>query len=231
MKKQISVLLAMSLLLIALLSGCSKTPAEISAPEWETASGTASGFSYEVPADWTTTEDVTGQGSIIYIPADADVSVGTSNVNILVQDVSGQKAVSKMCIRDSLMTAALAGCGNSASSSQAGSSLSSHEESAASSVVESSQEESATAGTVSYTHLDVYKRQGEHFGTWQKAGTGGSLGRYRADNVCGKRNFCQLIWPTEQAAFRFVHTIFVIQWRKRAAEVFVDTVAAGHFSS
>ena len=77
-----------------LLSGCSKTPAEISAPEWETASGTASGFSYEVPADWTTTEDVTGQGSIIYIPADADVSVGTSNVNILVQDVSGQKAVS-----------------------------------------------------------------------------------------------------------------------------------------
>ena len=94
MKKQISVLLAMSLLLIALLSGCSKTPAEISAPEWETASGTASGFSYEVPADWTTTEDVTGQGSIIYIPADADVSVGTSNVNILVQDVSGQKAVS-----------------------------------------------------------------------------------------------------------------------------------------
>ena len=46
-----------------------------------------------------------------------------------------------------LMTAALAGCGNSASSSQAGSSLSSHEESAASSVVESSQEESATAGT------------------------------------------------------------------------------------
>ena len=46
-----------------------------------------------------------------------------------------------------LMTAALAGCGNSASSSQAGSSLPSHEESAASSVVESSQEESATAGT------------------------------------------------------------------------------------
>ena len=93
-KKQISVLLAMSLLLIALLSGCSKTPAEISAPEWETASGTASGFSYEVPANWATTEDVTGQGSIIYIPADADVSAGTSNVNILVQDASGQKAAS-----------------------------------------------------------------------------------------------------------------------------------------
>lgn len=69
-------------------------PAEISAPEWETASGTASGFSYEVPADWTTTEDVTGQGSIIYIPADADVSAGTSNVNILVQDASGQKPAS-----------------------------------------------------------------------------------------------------------------------------------------
>lgn len=58
------------------------------------ASGTASGFSYEVPADWTTTEDVTGQGSVIYIPADADVSAGTSNVNILVQNVSGQKAAS-----------------------------------------------------------------------------------------------------------------------------------------
>ena len=92
MKKQISVFLAISLLLVALLSGCSKTPVTVSAPEWETASGTASGFSYEVPADWTTTEDVTGQGSVIYIPADADVSAGTSNVNILVQNVSGQKA-------------------------------------------------------------------------------------------------------------------------------------------
>ena len=94
MKKQISVFLAISLLLVALLSGCSKTPVTVSAPEWETASGTASGFSYEVPADWTTTEDVTGQGSVIYIPADADVSAGTSNVNILVQNVSGQKAAS-----------------------------------------------------------------------------------------------------------------------------------------
>ena len=94
MKKQISVFLAISLLLVALLSGCSKTPVTVSAPEWETASGTASGFSYEVPADWTTTEDVTGHGSVIYIPADADVSAGTSNVNILVQNVSGQKAAS-----------------------------------------------------------------------------------------------------------------------------------------
>ena len=94
MKKQISVFLAISLLLVALLSGCSKTPVTVSAPEWETASGTASGFSYEVPADWTTTEDVTGQGSVIYIPADSDVSAGTSNVNILVQNVSGQKAAS-----------------------------------------------------------------------------------------------------------------------------------------
>ena len=94
MKKQMSVFLAISLLLVALLSGCSKTPVTVSAPEWETASGTASGFSYEVPADWTTTEDVTGQGSVIYIPADADVSAGTSNVNILVQNVSGQKAAS-----------------------------------------------------------------------------------------------------------------------------------------
>ena len=94
MKKQISVFLAISLLLVALLSGCSKTPVTVSAPEWETASGTASGFSYEVHADWTTTEDVTGQGSVIYIPADADVSAGTSNVNILVQNVSGQKAAS-----------------------------------------------------------------------------------------------------------------------------------------
>ena len=94
MKKQISVFPAISLLLVALLSGCSKTPVTVSAPEWETASGTASGFSYEVPADWTTTEDVTGQGSVIYIPADADVSAGTSNVNILVQNVSGQKAAS-----------------------------------------------------------------------------------------------------------------------------------------
>ena len=94
MKKQISVFLAISLLLVALLSGCSKTPVTVSAPEWETASGTASGFSYEVPADWTTTEDVTGQGSVIYIRADADVSAGTSNVNILVQNVSGQKAAS-----------------------------------------------------------------------------------------------------------------------------------------
>lgn len=94
MKKQISVFLAISLLLVTLLSGCSKTPVTVSAPEWETASGTASGFSYEVPADWTTTEDVTGQGSVIYIPADADVSAGTSNVNILVQNVSGQKAAS-----------------------------------------------------------------------------------------------------------------------------------------
>ena len=94
MKKQISVFLAISLLLLALLSGCSKTPVTVSAPEWETASGTASGFSYEVPADWTTTEDVTGQGSVIYIPANADVSAGTSNVNILVQNVSGQKAAS-----------------------------------------------------------------------------------------------------------------------------------------
>ena len=94
MKKQISVFLAISLLLVALLSGCSKPPVTVSAPEWETASGTASGFSYEVPADWTTTEDVTGQGSVIYIPADADVSAGTSNVNILVQNVSGQKAAS-----------------------------------------------------------------------------------------------------------------------------------------
>ena len=94
MKKQISVFLAISLLLVALLSGCSKTPVTVSAPEWETASGAASGFSYEVPADWTTTEDVTGQGSVIYIPADADVSAGTSNVNILVQNVSGQKAAS-----------------------------------------------------------------------------------------------------------------------------------------
>ena len=94
MKKQISVFLAISLLLVALLSGCSKTPVTVSAPEWETASGTASGFSYEVPADWTTTEDVTGQGSVIYIPADADVSAGTSNVNVLVQNVSGQKAAS-----------------------------------------------------------------------------------------------------------------------------------------
>ena len=94
MKKQISVFLAISLLLVALLSGCSKTPVTVSAPEWETASGTASGFSYEVPADWATTEDVTGQGSVIYIPADADVSAGTSNVNILVQNVSGQKAAS-----------------------------------------------------------------------------------------------------------------------------------------
>ena len=51
MKKQISVFLAISLLLVALLSGCSKTPVTVSAPEWETASGTASGFSYEVPAD------------------------------------------------------------------------------------------------------------------------------------------------------------------------------------
>ena len=94
MKKQISVFLAISLLLVALLSGCSKTPVTVSDPEWETASGTASGFSYEVPADWTTTEDVTGQGSVIYIPANADVSAGTSNVNILVQNVSGQKAAS-----------------------------------------------------------------------------------------------------------------------------------------
>ena len=94
MKKQISVFLAISLLLVALLSGCSKTPVTVSAPEWETASGTASGFSYVVPAVWTTTEDVTGQGSVIYIPADADVSAGTSNVNILVQNVSGQKAAS-----------------------------------------------------------------------------------------------------------------------------------------
>ena len=94
MKKQISVFLAISLLLVALLSGCSKTPVTVSAPEWETASGTASGFSYEVPADWTTTEDVTGLGSVIYIPANADVSAGTSNVNILVQNVSGQKAAS-----------------------------------------------------------------------------------------------------------------------------------------
>ena len=94
MKKQISVFLAISLLLVALLSGCNKTPVTVSAPEWETASGTASGFSYEVPADWTTTEDVTGQGSVIYIPANADVSAGTSNVNILVQNVSGQKAAS-----------------------------------------------------------------------------------------------------------------------------------------
>ena len=94
MKKQISVFLAISLLLVALLSGCSKTPVTVSAPEWETASGTASGFSYEVPADWTTTEDVTGQGSVIYIPADADVSAGTSNVNIQVQNDSGQKAAS-----------------------------------------------------------------------------------------------------------------------------------------
>ena len=105
MKKQISVFLAISLLLVALLSGCSKTPVTVSAPEWETASGTASGFSYEVPADWTTTEDVTGQGSVIYIPADADVSAGTSNVNILVQNVSGQKAASMKDMKAALESA------------------------------------------------------------------------------------------------------------------------------
>ncbi|MDD3193353.1 MAG: hypothetical protein PHE47_05800 [Oscillospiraceae bacterium] len=92
MKKKISLLLLASLLLTALLSGCGQSPVTVSAPEWETVSGTASVFSYEVPADWTTTEDVTGQGSVIYIPKNADVNTGTSNVNILVQDASGQKA-------------------------------------------------------------------------------------------------------------------------------------------
>lgn len=102
MKKQLSVLLAISLLLVALLSGCGSKPVEVSAPEWATASGSASGFSYEVPADWTTTEDVTGQGTTIYVPADADIANGTSNVNILVQNASGQKAASMKDMKSTL---------------------------------------------------------------------------------------------------------------------------------
>lgn len=104
MKRQISMLLAISLLLVALLSGCGSKPVEVSAPEWATTSGSAGGFSYEVPADWTTTADVTGQGTTIYIPANADVNAGTSNVNILVQNASGQKAVSMKDMKSTLET-------------------------------------------------------------------------------------------------------------------------------
>lgn len=104
MKKRIIGLLAAALLLTALLVGCNQEPVEVSAPEWSTVSDSTSGFSYEVPADWVITEDVTGQGSIIYVPEDADVSNGSSNVNILVQNINGQKAASMKDMKNALET-------------------------------------------------------------------------------------------------------------------------------
>ncbi len=104
MKKRIIGLLAAALLLTALLAGCNQEPVEVSAPEWSTVSDSTSGFSYEVPADWVITEDVTGQGSIIYVPEDADVSNGSSNVNILVQNINGQKAASMKDMKNALET-------------------------------------------------------------------------------------------------------------------------------
>lgn len=104
MKKRIIGLLAAVLLLTALLAGCNQEPVEVSAPEWSTVSDSTSGFSYEVPADWVITEDVTGQGSIIYVPEDADVSNGSSNVNILVQNINGQKAASMKDMKNALET-------------------------------------------------------------------------------------------------------------------------------
>ena len=104
MKKRIIGLLAAALLLTALLAGCNQEPVEVSAPEWSTVSDSTSGFSYEVPEDWTITEDVTGQGSIIYVPEDADVSNGSSNVNILVQNINGQKAASMKDMKNALET-------------------------------------------------------------------------------------------------------------------------------
>ena len=47
---------------------------------------------------------MTGQGSIIYVPEDADVSNGSSNVNILVQNINGQKAASMKDMKNALET-------------------------------------------------------------------------------------------------------------------------------
>lgn len=93
MKKQLSLLLAAGFILTLLLSGCGSNPVAVDKPEWDTVADSSNGFSYEVPADWTITEDVTGQGCVIYVPEDADLTSGSSNVNILVQS-TGQKAAS-----------------------------------------------------------------------------------------------------------------------------------------
>lgn len=107
MKKIVSSVLVCLLVLSLVLTGCSNsnssTP-EVTAPDWETKTETSNGFSYEVPADWVITDDPTGSGGIIYIPPTADVNLGTSNVNILMQQ-SGSPAVTLKDMNDSFSSA------------------------------------------------------------------------------------------------------------------------------
>lgn len=103
MKKSISMVLAIFLVFAAVLAGCNNAPAEVSKPEWETKEESTGNLSYQVPADWVITEDVTGQGGIIYIPSDADVNAGSSNVNLVVQETT-DKAVPLKDMQDAFST-------------------------------------------------------------------------------------------------------------------------------
>lgn len=103
MKKQTIAIIFVLALMTALFSGCGQTTASIAAPDWDTTAVTTNGFSYEMPADWKTVEDTSGQGAIIYVPADADLNAGTSSVNLIINK-TGEKAVSLKAMKESLET-------------------------------------------------------------------------------------------------------------------------------
>lgn len=92
MKKYSVLLLVLVLISTLLLGGCGKTEVSVPEPEWSTVQDSAGGFSYQIPEGWVITEDVTGQGSVIYIPGDADSSAGVSNVNLVMVE-TGAEAV------------------------------------------------------------------------------------------------------------------------------------------
>ena len=91
--KKFSILLLVFVLTATLLfGGCQKNEPAVPAPSWETESVEENGFSYEIPKGWIRTEDPTNQGSIVYVPADANLQEGTSNVNLVIWE-TGAKAV------------------------------------------------------------------------------------------------------------------------------------------
>ena len=99
MKKMKKIIIMLSMLIAALtMVSCSKEAAKdevvVEKPAFETQLIEDTGFTYEIPVGWAKVEGVTtNAGQTIYAPSSADLTKGTSSVNIVISKVNS-KAVS-----------------------------------------------------------------------------------------------------------------------------------------
>ncbi len=77
------------LLITLLLGGCGgggKSESEVSGPGWSTVEAGVNAFTYQIPSDWVLVDESSSDDMAVYVPFDADLSEGTSNITVVVEE-------------------------------------------------------------------------------------------------------------------------------------------------